>query len=142
MRARALLVVPVVAWALARALPAGAVMGDAVAIGSNTFTTATLEAPSGPGATPACNGPTPKVDLAWTATPSTFADGYDVYRATVSGGPYTSIAHVTGRTTVTYADVTGLLVNTTYFYVLQATASSWTSVNSAQAQATTPLLCP
>jgi cellulose 1,4-beta-cellobiosidase len=131
----------VVAWALAAGVPAIARFGAAQSIGANTISTATLEPATGLGATAACDGPgTAKVTLSWTATASSFADGSDVYRGSASGGPYTNIAHVTGRTTTTFAD-TGLTQTTTYYYVIQATANSWTSVNTAQAQATTPTGC-
>eukprot|EP00697_Spironema_sp_BW2_P005671 gnl/Spiro4/17911_TR9543_c0_g2_i1.p4 gnl/Spiro4/17911_TR9543_c0_g2~~gnl/Spiro4/17911_TR9543_c0_g2_i1.p4 ORF type:complete len:124 (-),score=13.84 gnl/Spiro4/17911_TR9543_c0_g2_i1:1032-1403(-) len=63
--------------------------------------------------------------LTWTAptvTPTTSAAAsYNVYRATVSGGPYALIANVT---TTSYTDpVAGLTAGTTYYYVV-------TSVNS------------
>ena len=113
---------------------------DAAPVGSNALSTATLQAPTGLGAAAGCNFLSPKVTLTWTATTSTFADGYDVYRGTVNGGPYSNIAHVNGRTTATYVD-TSVSSNRTYYYVLRSTAYGWTSANSNQASATTPLLC-
>lgn len=113
---------------------------DTASVGSNTFTTATLQPPTGLGASAGCNLVNPKVTLTWTATTSTYADGYDVYRSTTNGGPYSSIAHVTGRATTTYTD-TSVNLNKTYYYVLKSTAFSWTSANSGQASTTTPLIC-
>ena len=118
-----------------------ALFTDAPGVGSNSVSTATLQPPTGLTATAGCQLLAPKITLSWTATTSAYADGYDVYRSTTNGGPYTLRAHVTGRTSVTYTDNSGLNTNTTYYYVLQSTASSWTSVNSGQASAKTPLIC-
>jgi hypothetical protein len=118
-----------------------ALFTDAPGVGSNALSTATLQPPTGLSATAGCQLLAPKMTLSWTATTSLFADGYDVYRSTTSGGPYTLITHVSGRTTVTYTDTSGLSTNTTYYYILKSTASSWTSANSGQASAKTPLLC-
>jgi fibronectin type 3 domain-containing protein len=71
-----------------------------------------------------------KVSLTWTA--STGATGYDVKRATVSGGPYTQIATAS---TNSYTD-TGLTNGTAYDYVVSAFNSAGQSANSAQASAT------
>ena len=69
---------------------------DAPPVGSNSFATATLQAPTGLSGAGGCTALlAPKVTLNWTATSSTFADGYDVYRGTANGGPYSNIAHVT-----------------------------------------------
>jgi hypothetical protein len=76
------------------------------------------------------------VDLSWTATSSTFADGYEIFRSTTNGGPYSSIATVAGRTTVTYTDTTTAF-STTYYYVVKAKKNNWRSVNSNQATVTT-----
>jgi len=75
------------------------------------------------------------VALTWTATPDTYAAGYDVQRATVSGGPYTLIGSVAPRTTVATTDSPPAAG--TYYYVLRSTFQNWTSVNSNQASATT-----
>lgn len=96
-------------------------------VGSNTFSTTTLAAPTGLGATGGQN-----IVLTWTATSSTFAAGYNVLRSTTSGSGYAQVAQVTGRTTVTYTDNPG---GGLYFYVLQAYFQNWTSANSAEAHA-------
>jgi hypothetical protein len=75
--------------------------------------------------------------LTWTATPDSYATGYELQRATASGGPYAVIASVTPRTTVATTDTPAS--NGTYYYVLRSVFQSWTSVNSNQASATVTL---
>jgi endo-1,4-beta-D-glucanase Y len=72
-----------------------------------------------------------QVALTWNA--STGATSYTVLRATVSGGPYTSVQ--TGVTTTSFTN-TNLTNGTTYFYVVRAVNASGTSGNSNQASAT------
>src|SRR5205807_3279812 len=72
---------------------------DTQAVGSNTFTTDTLNAPTG---LTAIGGAA--VALTWTATSDTYASGHRIFRASTTGGPYTQIAQVTPRTTVNYTD--------------------------------------
>ena len=88
---------------------------------------------SGGGAVPSApTGLTPtvvsssQINLAWNA--STGATSYNVKRATVSGGPYTTIAP--GVTATNYSD-TGLSAGTTYYYVVSAVNSSGESANSS-----------
>lgn len=126
---------------IAIAIPAYAQFGTSVGVSSNSLSTATLQPPTQLSASASCDGAnTAKIALNWTATSSTFADGYDIYRSSADGGPHTKIDHATGRTTTTHTNL-GLTTSTVYFYVVQSTASNWTSINSNQAQATTPT-CP
>lgn len=74
-----------------------------------------------------------QINLSWTA--SSGATSYNVKRATVSGGPYTTVA--TGLTATSYSD-TGLAASTTYYYVVSAVNSAGESANSTEASATTP----
>jgi hypothetical protein len=76
------------------------------------------------------------VHLAWTATTTPFAAGYAVYRSTASGGPYSFVANVSGRTTTTYDDTPP---DGTFYYVVRATYSGSSSVNSGQAGPVTSL---
>jgi hypothetical protein len=94
--------------------------------------TDTLDPPTSLGATGGANAA-----LTWIATTDTYASGYDLQRATVSGGPYTVIASITPRTTVAATDVPP--VNGTYYYVLRSAFQNWTSVDSNQASATVTL---
>jgi trimeric autotransporter adhesin len=77
-----------------------------------------------------------QINLSWTA--SAGATGYNVYRSTTSGGPYTLVG---SSATTSFAN-TGLTCNTAYFYVVRATNSpTCESGNSTQATATTAT-CP
>jgi hypothetical protein len=79
-----------------------------------------------------------KPTLTWTATPDTYATGYQVWRSTTSGSGYTQVASVTPRTTTTWTDTT-VAALTTYYYVVRAVANSWTSVFTSQVSATVVL---
>ncbi len=72
-----------------------------------------------------------QITLSWTASANT--SSYNVKRALVSGGPYSTIA--TGITTPTYID-RGLTDGTTYFYVVSAVNTIGESPNSNEASAT------
>jgi hypothetical protein len=74
-----------------------------------------------------------QINLSWTA--NVRANSYRVKRATVSGGPYTTIA--SGVTSTSYSD-TGRSSGSTYYYVVSAVNGMGESPNSAQASATTP----
>ena len=121
---------------------------DAIALGtfnsapsppSMTVSSATLAAASGLGAANqnCVTLTSTQVKLTWTATSSTWADGYEIFRSLVNGGPYTSKGTVSGQSTVTWTDTTPLFL-TTYYYVVQATKNNWRSSNSNQASITTP----
>jgi len=76
------------------------------------------------------------VSLTWTASTSTVI-GYNVYRSTTSGGPYTLITNspVTGTS---FSDTT-VQAGVTYFYVVTAVdASGNESVNSNEVSVTIP----
>jgi len=75
------------------------------------------------------------VRLGWTASTSTVI-GYNVYRGTVSGGPYSLVN--SSDPNVSYSDAT-VQAGQTYFYVVTAVDSQGTeSVYSNQAQAIVP----
>ena len=101
-------------------------------LGANAFAAATLAPATGLAAVNAgANG----ITLSWTHSTSSFEDGYNVLRGTVSGGPYTQVG-TTGATTNTYTDP---VAAGTYFYVVQATGRGWTSANSTQANGTSTI---
>ncbi|HEV2436750.1 MAG TPA: fibronectin type III domain-containing protein, partial [Verrucomicrobiae bacterium] len=72
-----------------------------------------------------------QVSLNWTA--SSGATSYNVYRASVSGGPYTQIA--TSVSTTSYTDTT-VVNGTTYYYVVTAVNANGESGYSNEASAT------
>jgi len=120
------------------ATPAVATLGDS-ATSSASFTTTSLEAPTGLDAVGGCAGfGSPKVTLTWTATTTTFATGYDIYRAIGVGSP-TLLTSVSPRTVVTYTD-TAVAVLTSYTYTVRTRYQSWSKTSTSDS-ATTPALC-
>lgn len=135
------------AGVLATSLALSVLMGQLPAAGlSGTTSTdgawlaATLAPPTGVEATGGCQvlllGP--KVDVRWTAAET--GDGYEILRATTSGGPYDSVGTVSGLSTTTFTD-TSVTAGTTYYYVVRTTDDAWRSPDSAEASATTPGTC-
>lgn len=72
----------------------------------------------------------PQVTLSWTA--SSGATGYNIFRGTTNGGPYTQ-AFFTVVTPYTDTTVTH---GTTYYYLIQATNCAGKSANSTQSTST------
>ena len=72
-----------------------------------------------------------QVTLSWS--PAAGATRYNVKSSTTQGGPYTSIA---SPTTTSYTN-TGLVIGTTYYYVVSATDGINVSSNSIEVSATT-----
>jgi hypothetical protein len=96
---------------------------------TNSPTTVTL---SGSGVQPVSHS----VTLTWTASTSTVA-GYNVYRSTASGGPYTKLNSAPAAAT-TYTDTT-VQSGTTYFYVVTSVDSSGVeSADSTEVSANIP----
>ncbi len=104
-----------------------AVLGNSPSVNANTLATSTMAAPTGIGAVGGAN-----IVLTWTATPTSYAAGYNVMRSQTSGGPYAQVAQVTPRTTFTYTDSPAA---GTYYYVLQSYFQNWVSANSTQTSA-------
>jgi hypothetical protein len=95
---------------------AGSVSGS-ISIVSNASGSPASVSLSGTGVAPVQH----TVALSWTASTSTVA-GYNVYRGTVSGGPYSKI-NSSLVTTLSYTDST-VQSGTTYYYVTTAVDSS------------------
>lgn len=115
---------------------ARAVLTDASAITGNAFATLDLVPPASVTATFDCGtlGLGRHILVDWDAVAN--ADGYEVARATTSGGPYSTLASVQAPTT-SYQD-TSTQSNTTYYYVVRSTAAGWVSEDSVEASGTTP----
>lgn len=132
------LLAPAILWTQAAGMAFGS-WSSSPSPPSMTVSSATLAAPTG---LIASNGTCviliqANVNLAWSATSSTFSDGYEIFRSLIGGGPFTSVGTVTGRTTTIYTDPT-VAFSKTYYYVVQAKKNNWRSANSAQASVTTP----
>jgi hypothetical protein len=81
--------------------------------------------------------PPHSVSLTWSPSASSGVTSYNVYRGTVSGGPYTRLH--TGVITTTYTD-SNVQSGTTYYYVTTAVDSSGAeSAYSNEAQANIPM---
>jgi hypothetical protein len=72
-----------------------------------------------------------QIALSWAAAPG--ADGYNVLRSSTNGGTYSLVGTSVGAT---YTD-TGLANGVRWFYAVQATSSSGSTVNSTTANAST-----
>ncbi len=81
--------------------------------------------------------------LAWSWAQGTgdAATGFHVQRASVSGGPYTTIATLTGTAVKTYVD-TVVVPGQTLYYVITAFNTGGDSVPSNQVTCTTPFQAP
>jgi hypothetical protein len=90
----------------------GSVSGS-VTVTSNTPNSPTMVALSGTGTAAVVHS----VSLAWAASTSTVV-GYNVYRGSVSGGPYTMLTS-TPDSALTYTDM-AVTAGQTYFYVVTA----------------------
>ncbi|NND74962.1 MAG: hypothetical protein HKN44_08140 [Ilumatobacter sp.] len=77
------------------------------------------------------------VDLTWTPTVSTIADGYNLYRSLRSGSGYVFTANVPGQPTANYTD-SGAQPGSFNHYVAEATAGAWVSGYSNEATTLTP----
>ena len=73
-----------------------------------------------------------RVTLTWNAVSG--AASYRVKRATVSGGPYTTIA--SGISTTSYLDASGLTNGVTYYYIVTAVNAAGEGPASSQVSAT------
>jgi uncharacterized protein (TIGR03437 family) len=82
----------------------------------------------------------------WSQGDGAVATGFNVKRGTTSGGPYATVASLTGTTIRTYTDASGtgniLTPGTTYYYVVTALAGAAESSPSPEAQAFIPASAP
>jgi hypothetical protein len=103
---------------------------DQASVTDNTFTIDTLDPPTGLAASVVDDD----IRLDWTPTADTYATGYKVQRATISGGPYSFLGSVAPYTASTFTD-TFADAGTRYYYVLQTYFQSWLSVYSNEVSA-------
>jgi fibronectin type 3 domain-containing protein len=68
------------------------------------------------------------IGVIWEFSLSGDATGYNVYRSTTSGGPYTQVGSLPASA-FSFTD-TSVASGTTYYYVVRAAAGSVESVNS------------
>jgi hypothetical protein len=79
------------------------------------------------------------VDVAWDPSSSATLQGYNVYRSTVSGGPYTKLSPTLAISTLLFTDMTPVS-GKQYFYVVTAVDTSGAeSSASAQVAVTIPV---
>jgi hypothetical protein len=96
---------------------AGNFPGNFLPGGSGSITVAVPSGPPGPTSAPSGLGASAgseEVTLSWDASPG--ATNYDIERSTSNGGPYTTVATVTGTS---YTDI-NLTNGKTYYYVVSA----------------------
>jgi len=99
---------------------------------SNATNSPATESLSGSGVAPVQHS----VDLSWGASSSSNVQGYNVYRAGVSGGPYATVVSANSGTTFVDGSVQS---GQAYYYVVTAVDTSGTeSVYSNQVQAVIP----
>lgn len=112
---------------------AGTVNGSLALVSSGTTL---LSVPlSGTGLAPLAHS----VDVTWAASTSTPLQGYNVYRSTVSGGPYTKLSPMLSPTTLLFTDITPLS-GKQYFYVVTALNTSGAeSAASSEVAVTIPV---
>src|SRR5271156_450322 len=108
---------------------AGAVSGS-VSIASNATSSPSTITLSGTGVSTTAS----TVALTWTASTSTVS-GYNVYRGTTSGGPYSTKLNSSLVTVVNYTDSTVTSGQTYYYVVTAVNSSDVESVDSNQATA-------
>lgn len=103
-----------------------------------TFSAAVLAPPTDVTASaPACTTGYSS-QLTWTASASTWLDGYEVAMGTAPGGPYTVEPLPAGANpTDTTRTLSGLARKTSYYVVVRTTRSGWRA-QSAEVVVTTP----
>ena len=109
----------------------GAASATTITIASNSTTSPSISVSGTAG------GAAPSVNLSWTPSSSSDVVGYNVYRGTVSGGPYTKL---TSSPVASSPDADSTVSSgQTYYYVVTAVDSSNNeSADSNQAVATIP----
>lgn len=119
------------------ALAAFTSMSDA----SATLGTATLAPATNPSGTNAeCSLLPFSIKVSWTPSTSSAVDGYRVAIGTTSGGPYPTVANISGNS-ASSTTFDGLAGATRYYGIVTATRGSWTSAPTSEVSVLTPAVC-
>ncbi len=100
-------------------------------------TTGSCSIPTAPSGLSASAVSSSQINLSWTASSSSCAVTYNVFRSATSGFTPSSSNQIASGVNSTSFSNTGLAASTTYFYVVKGTNSGGTSAASNQASATT-----
>lgn len=79
------------------------------------------------------------VDVAWDASTSAGLQGYNVYRSTVSGGPYSKLGATLSATTLLFTDTTPVSGKQYFYIVTSVNTSGAESASSAEVGVTIPV---
>lgn len=116
---------------------------DSSGVASHSISAHEIDGPTEPASAAGTCTPavTDRIVLTWSASPSSWADGYEILRSTNPGGPFSVVASVSGVGTVSYTDEP-LAWTTTYHYRVRAVKHEWRSDPTTTVQRTTrSLLC-
>jgi hypothetical protein len=113
------------------------VVNNSLVSGIEVTSGAACTAPTAPSGLSATAISTSQINLAWTASTSSCAVTYNVFRSTTSGFTPSAANQISSGVTGTSFSDTGLAPSTTYFYLVEGTNSGGTSAPSNQASATT-----
>ena len=108
-----------------------------------SFSAAVLAPPTAVSTTaPTCSGGSYATQVSWTASASSWLDGYEVGLSTTSGGPYTVVPRPAATSpTATTRTLTGLARRTTYYVVVRTTKSGWRAQSGQVAVTTQAKAC-
>jgi len=113
------------------------VVNNSLLSGIEVVSGASCSAPAAPGGLSASAVSSSGINLSWTASTSSCAVTYKVFRRTTSGFTPANSNQVAGGVSGTSFSDTGLAASTSYFYLVEASNSGGTSGASNQASATT-----
>jgi fibronectin type 3 domain-containing protein len=85
--------------------------------------------------------PSARLNWQWSQGTGDAASGFHVWRANVTGGPYTLVATVTPATTLTYLDTT-VVAGSTYFYTVSTFNAGGDSSKAPEVSCTIPFQAP